>query len=51
MLLRIAVGATIFLIVLIVAMASLVEFAPDGSDLQRLGQNFFDFVDRVTPGN
>ena len=51
MAMRIAVGVTIFLIVLVVVMASLVEFAPEGSDLQQLGDNFFDFVDRITPGD
>lgn len=48
---RIAVWVTIFLIITVVAMASFVEFAPEGSELQRLGDNFFDFVDRITPGN
>ena len=51
MAIRVAVWVTIFLIVVIVVMASLVEFAPETSNFHRLGQNFFDFVDRVTPGN
>lgn len=51
MVLRVAVGVTIFLIVLVVIMAAFVELAPEGSDLQRLGDNFFDFIDRITPGN
>jgi hypothetical protein len=51
MAIRIAVGLTVFLIVLVVIMALFVEFAPEGSEVQRLGDNFFDFVDRITPGN
>lgn len=48
---RIAVGVTIFMIILVVLMASLVEFAPEASNLYRVGENFFDFLDRITPGN
>ena len=51
MAIRIAVWVTIFLIVLVVVMASFVEFAPQTSNLHRLGENFFDFLDRITPGD
>ena len=51
MAIRIAVWVTVILIVLVVVMASFVEFAPETSDLHRIGENFFDFLDRITPGN
>lgn len=51
MAIRIAVWVTIFLITLVVLMASFVEFAPDTSDLHRIGENFFSFLDRISPGN
>ena len=51
MAIRVAVWVTIFLIVLVVIMASFVEFAPDTSNLHRLGENFFDFLNRITPGD
>ncbi len=46
---RIAVWITIFLIVVIVVMASFARLAPMGSDLQQFGQSLFDFLDRITP--
>lgn len=50
MIIRVAVWVTITLIVLIVLMAAFVQMAPVGSDVHRIGQNFFDFLDRITPG-
>lgn len=51
MALRIAVWLTVILIVLIVVMAGFARLAPIGSDLQQFGQDFFDFLDRITPGD
>jgi hypothetical protein len=51
MAIRIAVWVTIFLIVIVVVMASLVKFTPDTSDLHRIGENFFEFLNRITPGD
>ena len=50
MAIRISVWITIALIVLIVSMAALARLFPIGSDLQQVGQGFFDWLDRVTPG-
>ncbi len=50
MAIRIAVWLTIIFIVLVVIMASFVQFAAEGSDLHRMGQGFFDFIERITPG-
>lgn len=50
MAIRISVWITILLIVLIVTMAGFARLAPIGSDLQQFGQSFFDWLDRVTPG-
>ena len=50
MAIRIAVWATISLLVVIVVMAGFAELAPEGSDLQDFGEGFFRFLDRITPG-
>ena len=51
MAIRIAVWVTISLLVLIVVMAGLAEFAPEGSELQDFGAGFFRFLDRIAPGS
>ena len=49
--LRIAVWVTVLIIIIIVVMAAFARLAPVGSDLQQFGQGFFDFLDRITPGD